>query len=149
MNPMESREEKIQELIAKFQHRCLEDSEVKCLIEEIERLNEIQKLWKEINPTVYQMYETITELQAEVERLQREIRSHGPEGRNYTNQQYVDLRTEVSQLREALGFYADQKNYSNKYVTNDNKIFITEMQVDRGTKARAALGIGVDNETRD
>lgn len=35
----------------------------------------------------------------ENERLKNEIKSHGPEGRNYTNAQYVELRLENERLR--------------------------------------------------
>ena len=37
---------------------------------------------------------------AELDRLKREIESHGPEGRNYTNQQVVELRLERERLIE-------------------------------------------------
>lgn len=38
----------------------------------------------------------------EIERLQKEISSHGPEGRNYTNMQYVNLMGERHRLIEGL-----------------------------------------------
>jgi len=40
------------------------------------------------------------QLRAELDRLKREIESHGPEGRNYTNQQVVELRLERERLIE-------------------------------------------------
>ena len=39
-------------------------------------------------------------LLSELDRLKREILSHGPEGRNYTNQQVVELRLERERLIE-------------------------------------------------
>lgn len=35
-------------------------------------------------------------------RLEKEIESHAPDGRNYTNQQYVELLNENIKLRELL-----------------------------------------------
>src|SRR5690625_7637720 len=37
-----------------------------------------------------------------VQELEEEIKSHAPEGRNYTNKQYVDLLHENKRYREAL-----------------------------------------------
>ncbi|MGN7387780.1 hypothetical protein [Sporosarcina sp. SAFN-015] len=42
--------------------------------------------------------EDIPALLAEVERLRDEIESHAPHGRNYTNQQYVDLLTKYEDM---------------------------------------------------
>ncbi|MDO3682200.1 hypothetical protein, partial [Paenibacillus ehimensis] len=41
-------------------------------------------------------------LQAEVKRLTKERNDHGPEGRNYTNGQYVELLMKYEAMREAL-----------------------------------------------
>lgn len=38
----------------------------------------------------------------ELEKLQRTIDDHGPEGRNYTNAQYVALRQDNERYKEAL-----------------------------------------------
>lgn len=42
----------------------------------------------------------ISFLLSELDRLKREIESHGPEGRNYTNRQVVELRMERERLIE-------------------------------------------------
>jgi hypothetical protein len=42
------------------------------------------------------------ELIVEIERLQNEIKSHAPEGRNYTNGQYVELLLEREKFKQAL-----------------------------------------------
>ena len=47
----------------------------------------------------------------ELDRLRAERDSHGPEGRNYTNVQYVDLLAERNKLIEVLRWYADKTNY--------------------------------------
>jgi hypothetical protein len=76
----------------------------------------------------------------EIERLQREIRSHGPEGRNYTNQQYVDLRTEVSQLREDKQKLIDALIDISDLGTSSN--YTANVAVLTAREALRALGIG-------
>jgi hypothetical protein len=49
----------------KFEHPAF-------LLEEIERLESIQKLWQELNPTVYAMYGMIANLEGEVSQLREE-----------------------------------------------------------------------------
>src|SRR5690625_4242672 len=44
----------------------------------------------------------INELESRVQELEDEIKSHAPEGRNYTNKQYVDLLHENKRYREVL-----------------------------------------------
>lgn len=65
------RDKRLEEIQDKFKRRSLDESEVKFLLEEIDR-------------------------------LQQEISSHGPEGRNYTNMQYGDLMGERHRLIEGL-----------------------------------------------
>ncbi|MFB0847308.1 hypothetical protein [Paenibacillus oleatilyticus] len=55
--------------------------------------------------------ETILKLLADIERLTKERNDHGPEGRNYTNGQYVELLLKYESMREALEWYADDANY--------------------------------------
>ena len=52
----------------------------------------------------------------------------------------VEQRTqsEITKLREALEWYADEKNYWAKNYIQD----LASVQTDKGQKARAALGMG-------
>lgn len=50
-------------------------------------------------------------LETEYARLTRLLEDHGPEGRNVTNQQWVDMVQENAKLREALEYYADPETY--------------------------------------
>lgn len=75
---------------------------------EIERLNGLLKVKEvhfndgEVNEqefAIQQLYIESKRVRDENEKLRREISSHGPEGRNYTNAQYVDLLLENERLK--------------------------------------------------
>lgn len=67
--------------------------------------------------------------------------SHAPNGRNYTNEQYVELLDENNRYRKALEFYADYDNYqlSAEAEKADLTEFINVIDMDNGDKARKAL----------
>jgi len=76
----------------------------------------------------------------ELDRLQAERDSHGPEGRNYTNKQYVDLLAERDKLIEGLRWYADSRNWA-------GDVFAPPEVDDGGQRARDILKeIGVTVE---
>jgi len=80
-----------------------------------ERLSLIEQNFK-YYPTVFtrldyeyghELVDEIRRLREENERLNSTLNSHEPDGRNYTNQQYVDLLNQQQKLIEALEWIRD------------------------------------------
>lgn len=71
--------------------------------EPIEQLD-IKKVKRMIHQNKLYGSATVNDLVAEIERLQHEIDSHGPEGRNYTNLEYITLLTEHAAMKEELEY---------------------------------------------
>lgn len=71
-----------------------------------ETIQRIKERWKDFkHPTdVMIVLEAYEEQTKELERLKREIESHAPEGRNYTNAQYVELRSQLAEAVKALKY---------------------------------------------
>ncbi|WP_438446878.1 hypothetical protein [Gorillibacterium sp. sgz5001074] len=66
-------------------------------IAEIKQRHEKRKEYGTLVSETY-MHQHIDFLLQELEKLQRIISDHGPDGRNYTNSQYVELRQENERL---------------------------------------------------
>jgi chromosome segregation ATPase len=73
---------------------------------EIERLKSVEHT---LCLTIGEADKAIRQSREENERLKNEIKSHGPEGRNYTNAQYVELRLEIERLREQVDSLLEEK----------------------------------------
>jgi chromosome segregation ATPase len=71
---------------------------------EVERLRRLYERERDISEAIdaqrYNAEQEVVSLTQEVEKLNREITSHAPEGRNYTNAQYVQLRQENERIKE-------------------------------------------------
>jgi hypothetical protein len=90
-----------------------------------------------LTDTFQHLWNKIDREREEKEKLQREIASHAPEGRNYTNEQYVNLLQQREILIEGLRFYTDEDHYS-----GFGEAWILP---DRGKTAREALKqIGIE-----
>lgn len=48
---------------------------------------------------------------------------------------------EIARLREVLKFYTDYQNHVEKHIDADSRGMHSSMQLDRGEKARVALGV--------
>lgn len=70
--------------------------------------------------------------------LKNLIKTHAPEGRNYTNEQYVKLIRDFTRIEEALEFYANKDNYSHGYHDLLGKIE-SDVEMDEGALARQAI----------
>lgn len=70
--------------------------------------------------------------------LEKLIKSHAPEGRNYTNRQYVRLIREFTRIEEALEFYANKDNYSHGYHDLLGELE-SSVEMDEGLIARQAI----------
>lgn len=65
------------------------DDDVEFLLAELKKQVERNDLHRKKNIS---LQSEVSQLREEIDRLHQEIRSHAPEGRNYTNQQYVELQ---------------------------------------------------------
>src|SRR5690625_1986501 len=73
-----------------------------------------------------------------VQELEEEIKTHAPHGRNYTNEQYIELLNENKRYREALEFYADEENYK-PFDGISLSSYQNKIDEDGGQTARRAL----------
>ncbi len=73
--------------------------DIPALLAEVERLREENT---EMRIKIEVTDQSAESVEADNERMRAEIESHAPDGRNYTNQQYVDLRMENDRLRSYI-----------------------------------------------
>jgi len=93
----------------------------------------------------------------ENKRLKNEIKSHGPEGRNYTNAQYVELRLENERLRgelaakdKVLEWYADESaEIARAYYFGQTKLAIGQRARDILSRYPHTPERGEENDERD
>lgn len=77
--------------------------------EEIKRENEelIQTLKRVPIPSLICASGQITELLATLEETEHLLTDHGPNGRNYTNEQYVTLQQELAEAQQTIATLSD------------------------------------------
>lgn len=86
-------------------------------------------------------YQWLIEQAERAQELDTLFKSHAPEGRNYTNEQYVELLQENRQFYEALEFYADEENCLHKIDFTIREFeHLSKVVKDGGSKARQAIG---------
>ena len=105
------------------------------------------KLARETHETIYELYMSgLPEISARevnavawlIEQVEK-LESHAPDGRNYTNAQYVELLKENERYRKALEFYASPISHREGKHIEGNEYEMPLVNKDRGFKARQAL----------
>lgn len=84
----------------------------------------------------FRQFNRLIEQTERAQELESLLKSHAPEGRNYTNAQYVETSQENKRFREALNWYADDENWWT-YPTPAGHL--SAVSVDKGSRARQAI----------